>query len=122
MGDPKHHSRIAQEKREAALDEFVRGRYTVVGDLAVKAVEQAIEAAAASEGIHFHINPRTAHAERTRWAKQRFPDIGVDLDLVWGAYGDLGYNGLDGRRARDAVEAMERIVYGIERGAGVRFM
>ena len=54
MGDVAHHSRLAKEKREAALDEFQKGRYTVVGDLTLKAVEQAVEAAAAKSGIHFH--------------------------------------------------------------------
>jgi len=121
MGDPVHHSRIAKERKEAAVDEYDKGRYTAVGDLAVKAVEQAIEAAASVEGMHFHLNPRTAHAERVKWAKQRFPEIAVDLDVVWGAYGDLGYDGLDGKRAREAIEAMERIINGIGNNAGIKF-
>lgn len=83
-GNPAHHSRIAKEKKEAALDEYEKDRYTVVGDLAVKAVEQAIEAAASEEGTRFHLGPKTAHAKRTIWAKQRFPEIAVDLDVVWG--------------------------------------
>jgi len=116
-----HHSRLAKEKREAALDEFKKRRYTVVGDLTLKAVEQAIEALAAQSGMHFHLTPRTAHAERVRWAKKNLPDVAADLDVVWGAYGDLGYDGLDGNRARDAVEAMERIIDGIEKRTGIRF-
>jgi len=121
MGDSSHHSRIAKEKMEAAVDELEKKRFTVVGDLVVKAVEQAIEAAAAGEGKHFHVSPRTAHAERVRWAKERFPEIAADLDVVWGAYGDLGYDGLDGGRAREAVEAMERILDAIKRRSGIRF-
>lgn len=121
MGDVTHHSRLAKEKREAALDEFKKRRYTVVGDLTLKAVEQAIEALAAQSGMHFHLTPRTAHAERVRWAKKNLPDVAADLDVVWGAYGDLGYDGLDGNRARDAVEAMERIIDGIEKRTGIRF-
>lgn len=73
MGDLTHHSRLAKEKREAALDEFKKRRYTVVGDLTLKAVEQAIEAVASQLGMHFHLTPRTAHAERVRWAKKEFP-------------------------------------------------
>ncbi|MDH5783523.1 MAG: hypothetical protein OEZ35_07685 [Candidatus Bathyarchaeota archaeon] len=122
MGDANHHSRIAREKREAALDEFVKRRFTVVGDLVLKAVEQAIEAvAAALAGEHFHVNSRTAHAQRVRWVKQNFPEVGADIDVVWGVYGDLGYNGLDGNRAKDAVEAMERILNAIEKRTGIRF-
>lgn len=120
MGDSSHHSKVAKEKMEAAVEELEKKRFTVVGDLVVKAVEQAIEAVAAAENKHFHISPRTAHAERVRWAKEKFPEIAGDLDVVWGAYGDLGYDGLDGRRAKEAVEAMERIVDVIERRGGVR--
>jgi hypothetical protein len=121
MGDSVHHSRIAKEKRGAALDEYEKGRYSVVGDLTIKAVEQAIEAAASQQGIHFHLNPKTAHAERTKWAKQNFPEIAADLDMVWGAYGDLGYDGLDGKRALEAVEAMERIINEVENKTGIKF-
>jgi len=120
MGDASHHSRLAKEKMAAAVDELEKKRFTVVGDLVVKAVEQAIEAAAAGEGKHFHVSPRTAHAERVRWAKKRFSEIAAELDVVWGAYGDLGYDGLDGGRAREAVKAMGRIVDAIERRGGIR--
>lgn len=122
MGDANHHSRIAREKREAALDEFVKRRFTVVGDLVLKAVEQAIEAAAAALAEkHFHMNPRTAHAERVKWIKQNFPEVGADIDVVWGAYGDLGYDGLDGNRAKDAIKAMERVLNAIEKRTGIGF-
>jgi len=121
MGNQVHHSRIAKEKREAALDEYEKGRYSVVGDLTIKAVEQAIEAAASQQGIHFHLNPKTAHAERTKWAKQNFPEVAADLDIVWGAYGDLGYDGLDGKRALEAIESMERIINEIENKTGIKF-
>jgi len=120
MGDTSHHSRLAREKREAALDEFRKGRYTVVGDLSLKAVEQAIEAAAAKSDKHFHISPRTAHAERVKWTKAVFPQVAADLDVIWGAYGDLGYDGLDGKRAKEAIDAMERILNEIEKRTKLR--
>lgn len=121
MGDEAHHLRLAKEKREAAIDEFEKGRYTVVGDLSLKAVEQAIEAAAAREGRHFHVTPRTAHAQRVRWVKGNFPQIATDLDIIWGTYGDLGYDGLNGKRAKEAIEAMERIIHEISRRTGIQF-
>jgi len=120
MGDTVHHSKLAREKKEAAIDEFKKGRYTVVGDLSLKAVEQAIEAIAAKSNKHFHISPRTAHAERVKWAKATFPQIAPDLDIIWGAYGDLGYNGLNGKRAKEAVEAMERIINELEKQTKLR--
>ena len=121
LGGETHHSRLAREKKDAALDEFKKGRYTVVGDLTLKAVEQAIEAVAARKEKHFHLTPRSAHAQRVKWIKENFPEIAADIDMVWSAYGDLGYDGLNGNRARDAIEAMERIFHGIEKRFGVKF-
>jgi hypothetical protein len=120
VGDREHHARLAREKREAAIEEYAKGRFSVVGDLAIKAVEQAIEAAASLEGKHFHVDPRSAHANRIRWVKERFPAVSADIDMLWGAYGALGYEGADGERAKKALEAMERILDVLEREAGVR--
>ena len=120
IGNFEHRLRLAREKRNAALGEFEKRRYMVVGDLVLKAVEQIIEAVASREELHFHLNPRTAHARRTRWAKEKFPCIAGDLDIIWGAYGDLGYDGLNGRRAREAIEAVERIINEIEKEIGIR--
>lgn len=102
------------------MEEYAKGRFSVVGDLAVKAVEQAIEAVASLEGKHFHTDPRTAHANRIRWVKEKFPAVSADIDMLWGAYGMLGYEGADGERAKKALEAMERILDVLEREAGVR--
>ena len=121
MGDFKHHSKLAKEKREAAHDEYREGRYTVVGDLAIKAVEQAIEAIASLEGIHFHTHPRTVHARRIRWLKTKFPHLSKYIDMLWGAYGTLGYEGADGDRAEKALEAMEVILNELEKESGLRF-
>jgi len=121
VNDVEVHLRAVREKRLAALEEFEKGRFMVVGDLAIRAVEQAIEALAALEGKHFHLRPRSAHAERMRWIKERFPSLSKDVDELWGAYGALGYEGIDGDRARKAISAMERVLVEIEREARVRF-
>jgi hypothetical protein len=113
--DTELHARICREKAAAARDELKRKRPSAVGDLAIKAVEQAIEAAASLEGLHFHTEPRRAHSERTGWAKRKFPGVSGDLDELWGAYGALGYEGVDGERARKAVEAMGRVIGAIAR-------
>lgn len=85
--DSSLHIRICREKAAAARAELKSRRHSAVGDLAVNAVEQAIEAAAALEGLHFHTEPRRAHSERTKWAKAKFPGVSRDLDELWGAYG-----------------------------------
>jgi len=121
VSDVEIHVRAVREKRLAALEEFEKSRFMVVGDLAIKAVEQVIEALAALEGKHFHLHPRSAHAERMRWFKERFPSLSKDVDELWGAYGALGYEGIDGERARKAIDAMERVLVEVERETRARF-
>jgi len=121
MSDVEIHVKAAREKRAAALDEYEKKRYMVVGDLAIKTVEQAIETLAAVEGKHFHLNPRSAHSDRIRWIKGKLPSLSKEIDELWGAYGALGYEGIDGERAKRAVAAMERVLDEIERNARVRF-
>jgi hypothetical protein len=121
MSDVEAHVKAVREKRLAALDEYEKKRYMVVGDLAMKTVEQAIEALAALDGKHFHLLPRSAHSNRMRWIKDRLPSLSKDVDELWGAYGALGYEGIDGERAKKAVSAMERVLDEIEREAHVRF-
>jgi hypothetical protein len=121
MSDTEAHTKAAREKRTAALDEYEKKRYMVVGDLAIKTVEQAIEAMAASEGEHFHLLPRSAHSNRIRWIKKKLPSLSKDIDELWGAYGALGYEGINGERAKRAIAAMERVLNEIERKTHIRF-
>lgn len=121
MSDVELHVRAAREKRLAALDEFDKRRYMVVGNLAIKAVEQAIEALAALDGVHFHLHPRSAHSARLRWTKEKFPHLSKDLDELWGAYGALGYEGIDGERAEKVIKAMERVLDEFENKSNIRF-
>jgi len=121
VSDVEIHVKAAREKRAAALDEFDKKRYMVVGDLAIKTVEQAIEALAALENKHFHLLPRSAYSGRIRWVKDKFPSLSKDVDELWGAYGALGYEGIDGERAKKAVEAMERVLDELGKRTHVRF-
>jgi len=121
MSDVEFHIKAAREKGLAALEEYEKKRYMVVGDLAIKTVEQAIETLAALEGKHFHLSPRSAHMSRIRWMKEKFPSLSKDIDELWGAYGALGYEGIDGERAKKAIAAMERVLDGIEGETHIRF-
>jgi len=121
LSDVEIHVKAVREKRLASLEEFEKGRYMVVGDLTIKTVEQAIEALAALERKHFHLLPRSAHSSRLRWIKKKLPSLSKDVDELWGAYGALGYEGIDGDRAKKAVDAMERVLDEIGRKARIRF-
>jgi len=121
VSDVEIHIKASREKRSAALEEFEKKRYMVVGDLAIKTVEQAIEASAALEGKHFHLHPRSAHSNRLRWIKEKVPSLSKDVDELWGAYGTLGYEGINGERAKKVIEAMERVLDAIGRETHIRF-
>jgi hypothetical protein len=121
MSDIEVHTKAAREKRQAAIDEYEKKRYMVVGDLAIKTVEQAIEATAALEGEHFHLHPKSAHSNRIRWIKKKLPTLSKDIDELWGAYGALGYEGINGERAKRAIAAMERVLNEIERTTHIKF-
>jgi hypothetical protein len=122
MDDSAFHIKLAKEKRQGALREFSFGAYSNTADLALKAVEQAIEAAAAKHDVHFHVHPRTAHAERRKWISRNLPQVLEFLKTVWDAYGRLGYGGEDGERAKKAIKAMEDALNEIGKAAGIKFI
>ena len=116
MGDTQYHWRLALENYQGALSELRAGRYSNVGLLAIKSLEQAIEACAAREGLHFHERPWSAHRNRREWLQQHFPQL-IDIwNELWSIYGTLGYEGIDGRNARRAVNLLREalIVLGRE--------
>jgi len=122
MDDSAFHIRLAKEKRGGALREFSVGAHSNSADLALKAVEQAIEAVAAKSDIHFHVRPRAAHVERRNWVRENMPQVLDYLSVLWDAYGRLGYGGADGERARKAIEAMESALNEISKGSGIELI
>lgn len=122
MDDSEFHIRLALEKKKGALREFSAGAYSNTADLALKAVEQAVEAIAAKQNLHFHVHPRTAHARRMRWVRENFPQVLDYLRILWDAYGRLGYGGVDGERAKKALEAMESALNELGETVGIEFV
>ena len=114
MGNYKKHLQIAQEKLKAVRDAFNNNLHTVVGDLATKVVEQLIEADAARDNIHFG-----THHERHQFSSERYPDeINAAMKKVWFAYGDLGYDGVNGDRAKKAIENLDKILKFFQKNFG----
>ena len=106
MGEYEKHIRMAREKLKAVRIAFEQGQHTVVGDLATKVAEQLVEADAAKENTLFG-----THLERHQFSQNRYPrEINAAMKKVWFAYGDLGYDGVNGDRAKKAIENLDKIL------------
>lgn len=110
VGDAFHHAKISQENLQGAGEEFTNRRYTNVGLLSLRALEQMVEACASKEGLHFHEYPRTAHRNRRNWLRMHHSDLLEEWDQLWGVYGALGYGGADGDRAAKALALLEQSI------------
>lgn len=142
MGDEKYHAKLAREKRKRANNELNKRRYTTVGVLALRAVEEAGDACASKKELHFHTNLKTARAKRNKWLKENFPELKKSFNTLREVYEyfrsprhAVGY----GRapiylawwwkfptrehsvRARKAVEAMEDTLNALQKKTGIRF-
>ena len=106
MGDFKKHLELAKEKYKAALNAYHNKQDTVVGDLGTKVVEQLVESYAAREGEHFG-----DHQSRHKYSNKNFPsEINKSMRKVWFAYGDLGYDGINGKRAKQVIDNLKTII------------
>jgi hypothetical protein len=115
MGNALQHARLAEENLAGAAEELENKRHSNVGFLSLRALEQMIEACASKEGLHFHEHPRTAHNNRRSWLKTHHPDLAHFWDQLWGIYGALGYGGLDGDRAQEALSLLRKCLTELSR-------
>ena len=77
-----------------------------MGDLGTKVVEQLVEADAARTGRHFGMHP-----ERHGYANREFPAyVNTAMKRVWFGYGDLGYDGVNGKRAREIIINLNKVL------------
>ena len=106
MGDFQKHLDLAKEKFKATINAYDNKQSTVVGDLGTKVVEQLVEADAANKGEHFG-----DHQSRHEYSNKNFPvEINKAMRKVWFAYGDLGYDGINGKRAKAVVGNLKIII------------
>ena len=116
MGSFEKHINIAKEKLRVTKESFVKKDNTVVGDLATKVVEQFIEADVARKGEHFG-----EHKSRHDYSNKEYPQyVNEAMRKIWFAYGNLGYDGANGDRAKRVMENLERVVKFFEERFGVR--
>lgn len=106
MGDFQKHLGLAKEKLRAAVNAYESKQNTVVGDLGTKVVEQLVEADAARSKEHFG-----DHKSRHEYSNKNFPsEVNKAMRKVWFAYGDLGYDGINGKRAKAVIDNLKTIV------------
>jgi len=106
MGNFQKHLSLSQEKLQAAANAYANKRMTVVGDLGTKIVEQLIEADAARNNVHFG-----DHKSRHEYSNKTYPaEINRAMRKIWFAYGDLGYDGINGKRAKEVMDNLKLIV------------
>lgn len=106
MGDFEKHLSIAREKLIALRQAYKMKQYTVVGDLATKVVEQLVEADAAKNGEHFG-----THSDRHEYSNKNYPlEINKAMRKIWFAYGDLGYDGTNGERAKLVIQNLNIVL------------
>ena len=115
MGDCEKHINIAKEKLRVTQESFIKKDNTVVGDLATKVVEQLVEADMARKGEHFG-----DHKSRHDYSNKEYPrDINEAMRKIWFAYGNLGYDGANGGRAKKVMENLGIIIKFFEERFGV---
>ena len=106
MGDFQKHLKLAKEKLEVTVSAYCNKQMTVVGDLGTKVVEQLVEADAARNNEHFG-----DHRSRHEYSNKNFPsEINKAMRKIWFAYADLGYDGVNGKRAKAVVDNLKIIV------------
>ena len=106
MGDFQKHMKLAKEKLEATFSAYFKKQMTLVGDLGTKVVEQLVEADAGRNNEHFG-----DHRSRHEYSNKTFPsEINKAMRKIWFAYADLGYDGVNGKRAKVVVDNLKMIV------------
>ena len=105
MGDASKHIEIAKEKLQGTITAYNNKQNTIVGDLAIKVIEQLVEADAFSQGKHFGDHP-----SRHNFSNKNYPkEINDAMRKVWFAYGDLGYDGVNGKEAKIVMENLKKV-------------
>ncbi len=116
MGDFQKHIALAKEKLSATLSAYTNRQMTVVGDLGTKVVEQLIEADVARRNEHFG-----DHRSRHEYSNKMFPlEVNRIMRKVWFAYADLGYDGVNGKRAKEIVDNLMKIIQFFEKRFGIK--
>ncbi|MBN1621452.1 MAG: hypothetical protein JW871_02545 [Endomicrobiales bacterium] len=117
MSDYKKHIELVNEKLIDLIEAYKKKRSSVVGDLGTKVVEQLVEADLAKNNVHL-----TKHYDRHQYMNKTYPkEVNIASTKIWRAYTDLGYDGLNGGKAKIVVHYLKTILKFFEERLNERF-
>gem|GEM_PF-3286840 len=118
MVDVETHLKIAREKARTAIDALEKERFSVVGDEAFKAVEEAVQAYESKK------DPLTDHRRSSTFylVKAELPEVASEFKELHKIYLTLGYEYKDGEKAKQAIELAKRILRRVEDALGVEIL
>ncbi len=117
MGEFDRHFKLMNEKKETTYDAFAKGNHSSVGDEAIKSIEQALEA----DAFKFSRRHLGDHEPRFSYAKKTLSSTLFNkLQKLWLTYEDLGYDGTNGFRAKQAITIMNDLLQFFEKRWGVK--
>lgn len=106
MSNYAKHMTMVREKLGAVINAYQNKLNSVIGDEAIKVVEQLVEADVARQDVHMY-----KHIDRHQHINKEYPvDIQSATKKVWYAYKDLGYDGLNGNKAKFVVQNLKKIL------------
>ncbi len=110
MVDIEIHLKIAREKVRAAIDALERERFSVVGDEAFKAVEEAVQAYESRK------DPLADHRRSSTFylVKTELPEVESEFRELHKIYRTLGYEYKDGEKAKQAIGLAKKILRRVE--------
>lgn len=83
--------------------------------MGTKVVEQLIEADASRNNEHFG-----DHRSRHEYSNKNFPrEINKAMRKIWFAYADLGYDGVNGKRAKAIIDNLKIVLKFFENRFGI---
>lgn len=111
------HISLAREKLKYLALAYKDKVSSVVGDNGTKVLEQLVEADLARSNIHF-----TKHIDRHNYMNRNYPDwVNYSSRRIWRAYSDLGYDGVNGKKAEIVVYNLKKLLKYFEERLNERF-
>lgn len=118
MSEYLKHIELAKVKLVELMEAYKNERSSVVGDLGTKIVEQLVEADLARKEQH-----SVSHYKRHSYMNKSYPrEVNLASKRVWAAYGDLGYDGLNGKRAKIVLYNLKKILVFFEELLNEKFI